>query len=185
MENLQDAMEVLAQKQKEEKENESTIAARFTNSTLSSKYVFKNGSEANFIGGVYITKDPKEFLELMEEIRLGHPTIGQELGNEFVDLKFVDPLEKVKAQAIADYIASQQRATDGSLDAGDSQFTGKIEGIANTATVAAAMGGSSSGATDQQGTVISTTGETTNTASIAPSGLAALAAKAAAAKASS
>lgn len=126
--------------------NKSTIYAKFHNSVGNSKYTFKDGHEAYFVGGVFYTQDPTEYAELMAEIRARHPLIHQVAGEEAVDLKEVDPVRQIEERAIAAYKAQVEAANKGDKDQGSTDPNEKFTGIGTTDTVGAASAGSTSGA---------------------------------------
>lgn len=114
----------------------------FTNTLGNCKYCFPWGKDANFLGGEYASNNVAELEHLMDEVRMGHPHLAYK-GER--NTPFLDPLEDVKKKAVADYLAEQARALDASKDGGSTEG-GKLQGIANTATIAAAASGSTSGA---------------------------------------
>ena len=113
----------------------------------SCKFLFKNGKEANFIGGKFMTDNESEIAELQAEVDLRHPHIYVDPEEAKVDSERVDPLEQIRMKAVAEYLAKQAAAVATTNDRGNTAQGGKLEGIANSATVAAGAAGSSSGAT--------------------------------------
>ena len=109
----------------------------------SCKYAFKNGKEANFVDFTYLTDIKTEIDELDEEIALGHPTLYVDPQKKTVDTSKKDPLEDIRAKAVADYLAQQKNATLLTNDRGTSE-PGKLN-VATSASIAAATAGSSSG----------------------------------------
>lgn len=69
----------------------------------SMQYIFGSepikGRVANFVRGMYATKDPIEVDELKKEVSLNHPHIYVEPGLEVVDEDFLNPIEAIKRQA--------------------------------------------------------------------------------------
>ncbi len=125
----------------------STLKKQFKSHLLSSKYIFKNGKEANFIGGVFLTNVEHEVSELQNEIELGHPHIYVDLNALEVDTKYVDPMEALKAKHFAEFEALQKKATDGSMDMGTSvQGKNVVTSSANVANAAADASAGSTGA---------------------------------------
>lgn len=110
----------------------------------SCKYGFKNGKEANFVDFKYLTDIPSEIEELDAEIALKHPTIYVDQEKKTVDTSKLDPLEDIRAKAVADYIAQQKNAVKDGNDMGLSS-PGKLN-VATSANIAAAAAGSASGA---------------------------------------
>lgn len=112
----------------------------------SCKFLFKNGKEANFIGGRFMTDVQSEIDELQAEVTLNHPHIYVDSAEAKVDSEKLDPLEEIRKKAVADYLAKQAAAVATSNDRGSTAQGGKLEGIANSATIASGAAGSSSGA---------------------------------------
>ena len=124
------------------------VTARvFRSNISSSRYVFKNGKVAPFIGGKYTTDIKHEIDELDTEIEMRHPHIS---ANKEEVVNVVEPLEALKAKFFAEFQAAQATNLLKSNDAGTSE-QGKLN-VANSTTVAAGMAGSSSvGATPALG----------------------------------
>lgn len=122
-----------------------TIMALFKNSMGSCVYIFKNGKPANFLQGRYFTNNEAEIEELMDEVKQGHPHIYIDQEEFLVDTKFVDPLEAIRAQILAELAAQGRLVEAGTSDFGTSDQSGKLT-IGTTTSVAAAMSGSNSGA---------------------------------------
>ena len=120
----------------------------------SCKYGFKNGKEANFINHEYLTDIPGEIQELDEEIALGHPTLYIDAARKEIDVDGRDPIEEIKAKAIAEYIASQKAAMNPANDRGKTALE-KLK-TATSANVSELLAGSTGGST-----VVATTSSTT------------------------
>lgn len=121
----------------------STIKKQFKSHIPSCKYIFKNGKEANFIGGKFFTNEESEVAELEKEVAHSHPHIYIDENEKEVDTKFVDPMEALRAKHIKEYLAAQNAATDSSNDMGNST-EGKLN-VANSSNIAQAAAGTSSG----------------------------------------
>jgi len=109
------------------------------------KYAFLNGKEANFINFEYITDLSNEIAELDNEVLQQHPTIYTDPTRLTVDTNKRDPLEDIRAKAVADYIASQKVAMDPKQDRGTS-VQGKLNVATSTSISEGAAGSSSGGA---------------------------------------
>jgi hypothetical protein len=121
-----------------------SIKNRYFSRVPSIKYIFKNGKEAAFIGGVFDTDFESEIVELDAEIKSGHPHIFTDASQLTVDSEQVDPIEEIKKRAIAEYLASVKAVSDVTNDRG----TTVQEPVKPTSTldVAEASADSSSGA---------------------------------------
>ena len=116
------------------------VSARvFRSSIPSSRYVFKNGKVAPFIGGKYTTDIAHEIAELDAEILQKHPNITANV-EEIVDT--IEPLEALKAKFFEQFKAEQAAQLLKTNNVGVSD-QGKLI-PANSNTVAAAMAGSDS-----------------------------------------
>lgn len=109
----------------------------------SCQYVFRSGKVAPFINHEYATSMPQEIAELNYEIEMGHPHIKVSPQGATKSTIKVDPLEEVRAKAIAEYIANQAKANDINNDRGTSE-QGKLN-VSNSTSVAAGMAGSAAG----------------------------------------
>jgi len=127
--------------QEEEAKNSEKVA-RFCNSLGTAKYIFADGHESAFIGGVFHTSDEQEYYELAKEIHRGHPHIYQEAGKELVLRSEMDPELEMKRKAMEYDRIMQERAAN--LEAGDTD-QGKLSGIGNTDTTGVTAAESSSG----------------------------------------
>lgn len=137
----------------------------------SSKYLFSNGKEANFIGGRYMTDVEAEIAALEGEIKLGHPHIYVDSAEKEVDTEQMDPIEQIKKKAIAEYIAAQTKAINTSNDMGNTE-QGKLQGIGNSSSTAMLATGSDSSTAVNEGSQAPAA-----TPTAAPASLADLAAK--------
>ena len=120
------------------------IVNLFKSRIPSCRYIFKNGKEAHFINGEYMTDIEEEIEQMNYEIKLGHPHLFVDAEKVTVDTTKLDPLSEIKAKAIAEYIARQKEATDPSNDMGSTGVEpGKLKGIGNSRGVASATAASS------------------------------------------
>ena len=120
--------------------NEQTeeMLTQFKCSILSSKYIFKAGAVAHFVGGTYNTSDPEEIVELTNEVTKKHPNITKVGVFAKSDL---DPLKGLKKRFYAEFLAEQEAAQNGSRDFGKSDRTGLIASAGNTVSMAAITSG--------------------------------------------
>ena len=107
------------------------------------KYIFKNGKEAPFIAGRYLTDVKSEIEELDAEVESKHPSIYIDAAEKEVNTAKLDPIEEIKRKAIAEFVASQLAANSKTNDRG-SYEPGKLN-VTTSATVAEAAAGSDSG----------------------------------------
>lgn len=120
-----------------------SVMALFLNSMGNCRFTFKNGKDAVFLNGRYLTNNEGEIKELMEEVALGHPYISTNPDELVVETKFIDPMEAIRAQVIAQYKAEQAAIAAANQDMGTSDQSGKLD-VGNTKNVAEAMSGSTS-----------------------------------------
>jgi hypothetical protein len=116
----------------------------FKNSLGNCRFTFAKGKDANFLGGVYRTDIQSEIDELTAEVQSGHPHIYVDPNEITIDTTYVDPLLEIKRKAVAEYLEQQAKAMDKTNDRGNTDQTGKLQGIANTDTIADAASGSTS-----------------------------------------
>lgn len=129
----------------------------FKNSLGNCRYTFKDGKDANFLNGEYITDSAKEVEELQAEVDARHPHIYVDAARATVTTDKIDPLAEIRAKAIADYKAEMAAALLKTNDMGETDQTGKLQGINNSDLLADAMAGSTS--TDGAATVGNTSAE--------------------------
>lgn len=109
----------------------------FLSSLKNCKYLFKNGKEAHFISGEYLTDIKSEIDELEEEVKLKHPHIYTDLDKLTVDTTKLDPLEEIKKKAVEEYLAAQSKA----VDLGTTDTSSNLSGIGNTTDMSQAISG--------------------------------------------
>lgn len=128
------------------------LIAVFKNRIPNSNFVTAKGKQINFVGGRYETGIPDEVKELEAEVMSGNPHIYIDENDQVVDTEAPTPLQllekKIREQVLADIAAETAAATDKSNDRGETKFTGKLEGIANSSTVAEGAAGSDSNTAD-------------------------------------
>jgi len=93
---------------------------KFCSNLPSSKYVFRSGKVAHFVGGQYLTTVKSEIEELNDEIEAGHPHIYVDSAEVTVDSESLDPLAKLRKSIIDQYIKDQAKAVNPDNDMGNS-----------------------------------------------------------------
>lgn len=128
----------------------------FKSSIASVKYIFKNGKEAHFINGKFLTDIEDEIKQLRDEITSGHPHIYVDAKETEIDTE-ADPLaalkEKLREQLLQEIAEKQAAALDPNNDMGNTgdavkdKLTAMKLNVATTRSIASAAAGSASGAT--------------------------------------
>jgi hypothetical protein len=108
-------------------------------------YVFKDGTKAFFMRARFSTDIKEQIEELDAEVAKRHPMIFIDDKEREVDTDKVDPIEEIKRQAIAEYLASQNKALQRTNDRGTTDRNAPLTGIVNTHTIAEGASGSASG----------------------------------------
>ena len=116
---------------------------RFFSRIPSCKYIFKNGKEAAFVGGIFDTDIPQEVAELEAEVAAGHPQIFIDPDQFVIDTAQIDPLAEIKRKAIEEYLAAQKAASDPANDRGTTEES-KLN-VTSTADISGAAADSSAG----------------------------------------
>lgn len=106
--------------------------------------VLPSGDRISFVAGQYITDKEKEIEYLDEQVKSGHPMIYVKKGSETVTEAQLDPLAAVKAKAVADYMAQQEKQQDPSRDMGNTANSGAGTDVATSRTIAPITVGSKS-----------------------------------------
>lgn len=88
----------------------SALVNLYHNRIPNSRFVFKDGTDAVFTGGQFLTDDPKQISELDYEIANRHPSIYFDPENRQIDPISLDPVAQFKAKVIAEFLASQAAA---------------------------------------------------------------------------
>lgn len=120
-----------------------TVKAVFISSVENCRYYFKSGKPAIFQKGKFMTNVESEVKELMEEIAAGHPHISVNKDEMFVDTKYVDPMEKIRAQIREELLAEARAISAGDQDFGQSDQILKLN-AATTKDISGASSGSTS-----------------------------------------
>lgn len=98
-------------------------------------YVFKSGKVVHFMGGIYATSSKSEIEELTTECENSHPNFYMDPTQRTIDSEALDPIAVLRATIRAEEIAKLQAMGDPTRDMGSTP-QGKLEGIANSHTIA-------------------------------------------------
>lgn len=125
-------------------ETKAPVMKRMYKSVLPSvTFFFKTGKAAHFIKHCYYTDIPSEIEELDAEVGAGeksqHPDIFIDREHKSVDMNMLDPIEKIKKQAIDDYIKAQNQAKNPSNDRGGNDGSVKTPVVGNVLTSAVVL----------------------------------------------
>lgn len=127
-------------------DNSAAIKDVFLGSMAHFRFAFKNGKEAIFLNGKFMTNIPEEIKELDDEIALGHPFITRPTNPDEhrVDTTYVDPMEVIRAQVRAELKAEEAAMRAGKSNIADSASKQGEVVVGNTTSVGEAMSGSTS-----------------------------------------
>ena len=98
---------------------------QFEMDKTASRYVFKSGKIAEFIGGFYRTNIDSEIAELKAEIAAGIGSIWTTRGQEVVDSDDIDPVAVYKRKIIAEYEEQKARSLNNGESFSDTSGSGK------------------------------------------------------------
>ena len=98
-------------------------------------YVFKSGKSVHFMEGRYATSAKDEIDELTTECNNAHPNFYIDNNEKVVDSELVDPMAVLVARIRAEERAKLIAATNPGRDMGETDQSGKLEGIANSSTI--------------------------------------------------
>jgi hypothetical protein len=96
------------------------IETLFKSTHASIKYIFKDGSTANFIHGKYSTANKKQIEELSAEVEARHPHILIDAQERTIDTEKVDPISKLKDKLRAEILDEMARQSNPLNDFGSS-----------------------------------------------------------------
>jgi hypothetical protein len=102
-------------------------------------YVFKTGKLIHFINGIYATSAKDEIEELTTECENGHPNYYIDENQKTIDSANLDPMAALRAQIREEERAKLLAATNVNRDMGSTTHSGKLEGIANSQSIAGAV----------------------------------------------
>lgn len=118
----------------------------FKSSTLSCKYIFKDGSCGYFMNGRLTTDNPIHIAELEKEVELNHPTIYVDEKDSVAETAQLDPMADYKKRIIAEYEAARAQSSlhdvgNSTKEAGAGTGVGTTEntGVAAAKIVAGAV----------------------------------------------
>lgn len=98
-------------------------------------YCFRNGKVIHFVNGIYATSSKEEIAELTTECENGHPNYYIDAEQTKIDSEMLDPMAALRARIREEERAKLIAATDPTRDMGTTA-QGKLEGIANSHTIA-------------------------------------------------
>lgn len=90
----------------------------FKNRLLSCKYIFSDGTTANFVNGKYATANESEIYELEGQIRKGHQYLYVDANEITVDYDITDPLASLRKRFF-DEFQQQQTTAAANIDGRD------------------------------------------------------------------
>jgi len=82
----------------------------FKNRLLSCKYIFSDGTTANFVNGKYATANESEITELEMQIRKGHQYLYIDSSEVTVDYDITDPLASLRKKFFDEFQQQQANA---------------------------------------------------------------------------
>lgn len=126
-----------------------TTLTLFKSKAPSMGYVFANGHTIHFAAGQYATSSKFEIDELTKECENGHPNFYIDDGAKTVESEAMDPIAVLRARIREEERAALIAATDPKRDMGETK-QGKLEGIANSHTIAGLQAASNAQATAAQ-----------------------------------
>ena len=119
----------------------------------SCSYFFKNGKQAAFIGGKYVTDVDIEIAELESEIgksgltepnKSDHPHIYIDQREKEINTEALDPIAEIKRKAVEEYLAAQKKALNAAGNVSSSKVMPATTGMVNSTTIAEGAAGSDS-----------------------------------------
>ena len=117
----------------------------FKSNIPSSRYIFKDGTVANFTQGIYTTSIQEYIKELDTEILKGHPHISRESGRAQVSLDELDPVSVMKKKLKAEILAEMAIAAGNPDRDMGSSTQDKNAGVVTSAGISSMAAGSASG----------------------------------------
>ena len=106
-------------------------------------YVFRSGTNVHFVNGRYLTTNPAEIAELEDVCSQGNPCFYDDPEEQEMNPKLVNPMEALRAK-----IREEERIKlllEQANDRGETKFSGRLEGVANSTTIRSGMAESGSG----------------------------------------
>lgn len=86
-----------------------TTTVHLFHSTMKScRYIFKDGTAANFVNGKFVTTMDSQIAELQDAIAKRHPHIFVKTGEETVDYDIADPIAALRKKLFAEFMAEQE-----------------------------------------------------------------------------
>lgn len=116
---------------------------KFKNSYLSCNYIFKDGTQAVFKLGVYLTDNPHRISELEEEVRRGHPHISIDKNDYEVSEEDLNPEAVLRRKHFVEFQAEMEATANrdmGTSEQGKLKPANTKDMAANISNGAAALG---------------------------------------------
>ena len=82
----------------------------YKNRLLSCKYIFTDGTTANFVNGKYATANDSEISEFEAQIKKGHQYLYADSNETTVDYDITDPLASLRKRFFDEFQAQQATA---------------------------------------------------------------------------
>jgi hypothetical protein len=101
-------------------------------------YVFKSGKTVHFMNGMYATSNKDEIEELTKECEDHSSNYYIQEGETEIDSAALDPIAALRARIREEKRAKLIEATQSDRDFGNTNQSGKLEGMANSRTVSGA-----------------------------------------------
>jgi hypothetical protein len=101
-------------------------------------YVFKSGKTVHFLNGMYATSSKDEIEELTKECEDHSSNYYIQAGETEIDSAALDPIAALRAKIREEERAKLMEATQSGRDFGNTNQSGKLEGMANSQTVSGA-----------------------------------------------
>lgn len=98
-------------------------------------YAFRSGKTVHFLNGMYATESETEIKELTEECKSGHENYYIDSAQTTIESEMMDPMAILIARIREEERAKLILATNPGRDMGGTAFTGRLEGIANSASI--------------------------------------------------
>ena len=95
------------------------VANLFMSYAPSIKYIFKDGTVANFVAYRYFTSVPEHVAELQKEIKLGHPSFYINPNEVVVNPAEQDPMSRLRKQILTEYFTALMNKTNPENDLGE------------------------------------------------------------------
>ena len=135
------------------------ISYIFKNRVLNCSYFFKDGTQAAFLAGKFITAVESQVKELMAEVESNHPHIYVDKDEATIDSEALTPMEIIKREAVAQ--AKAELIASGQYQPSKNTVTTQVpfaSSVANTHNIQEGAAGSDSSGGQVVSSPASTTG---------------------------